>query len=1073
MRSEKEIKPLITILEKEFDIEIASNQLNEIVYDRRESEKRYYSLSIKDVKTFHITICDSAHNIFNKSKLYQNTYEEFSVKPISFIKKENKTLFIQEYFEGKTLDELYEKNEIEIDNVNYILEHIFDVYRNVSRSSNPSSIESEFIEFKENFLALKIFHKTDREFLQKSLFEPILNKIINIEPTIRVSNGDLVARNILVSTNLDFRVIDYEYTHDTNFHQDDLIRLSWFTNSKFAKLPILKDMQRQIEPEIYCYSYLRQTFLNSFSFTNKKLSKSFLHELSQSIEFLKKNNKPCFILTEIKNLYEKKNNLTEDLLSLQISSGILFEKAEKSNKKIDLKRDLIELLIKENNNLENSVISLRDELAITKNNYRSLLTSIYHDYFTLNNLLLTIRKSFFYKIFKLFYKNMYCFKIKVNFDVYAYLIYNPDLREKFGDDLQAAEFHYWNVGRYEKRRCNLDDFDVRTYLALNPDVESVFGNDYQAATNHYYNYGQFEQRHTSFVEIKNCRSYKMWVAHYDSQSPTRDFRYFNNLKNLKKQPLISVVIPVWKPNLKWLKECINSVLNQIYGNWEVCIVDDCSNSPQLDYVLNKFAGQNARIKYKLNTKHSHISSTLNDGIKLSSGAYVCFLDQDDLLSPYALYCIVKAINDDQKLKWIYTDEDKISEKGKRKSPHFKPDWNYDLLTSINYICHLSCIERESLQKVGQFRLGYEGSQDWDLYLRLSKFLKESEIHHIPKILYHWRVHRSSTSSKSFVKHYAILSARKALSSHFKSQKAKITLSNESVVDNRWHVSFFHSFKPRICLIVPTKDRLDLLEPCVDSILTKTDYPNFELLIIDNNSEQEETRLYLSSLQDKRVRIYNDRKGFNHSRIMNEAVKEIQDDFVCFLNNDIEVISTNWLSEMIGDAMRPEVGCVGAKLLYPNGEVQHAGVIIGLRGVAGHVKNCDRGFIRYDCKQNYSAITGACMLMKKTHFNLVKGFDEVHLPTHFNDVDLCLKLRKKGLNIVFNPKSVLYHHESASRGLPTDKVNNDDFNKAVHFMRCKWKETLATDKYYNPNYSYEFEGFKLSFPLLNEKFEEII
>jgi len=207
--------------------------------------------------------------------------------------------------------------------------------------------------------------------------------------------------------------------------------------------------------------------------------------------------------------------------------------------------------------------------------------------------------------------------------------------------------------------------------------------------------------------------------------------------------------------------------------------------------------------------------------------------------------------------------------------------------------------------------------------------------------------------------------------------------------------------------------------------------------------------------------------------MNEAVKEIQDDFVCFLNNDIEVISTNWLSEMIGDAMRPEVGCVGAKLLYPNGEVQHAGVIIGLRGVAGHVKNCDRGFIRYDCKQNYSAITGACMLMKKTHFNLVKGFDEVHLPTHFNDVDLCLKLRKKGLNIVFNPKSVLYHHESASRGLPTDKVNNDDFNKAVHFMRCKWKETLATDKYYNPNYSYEFEGFKLSFPLLNEKFEEII
>ena len=1079
MRSKNEIKSFISILETELDMEIASNQINEIEYNCRESQKRYYTLSIKDENIFHITLCDSDDNIFDQSKLYANAYKELSVRPISFIKKENKALFIQEYFEGKTIDDLYEKNEIKVDDVNCILEHIIDVYRISTKSSNPSSIESEFIDFRENFLALGIFKKADRDFFKKSIFDPIFDKIKNNEPTIRVSNGDLVARNILVSTNLDFRVIDYEYSHDTHFHHDDLIRLSWFTNPRFGKLTLLKDMQEQIEPELHCYSYLRQIFLNSHSFTNKKLCKSCLHELSKTIEFLNKSNKPSYILTEIENLYVQNRNFSEDILSFQINSNDLLKTVEKCNKELDSQKKFYELLSDEKKEIEDSARNLdielsrtKEDFSRTKSNLQSLMTSVYRDYFTLKNELLSIKKSFFYKVFKLFYKNT-TFENKINFDANAYLRYNPDLKKKFGNDLRAAEFHYWNVGRIENRRCNFEDFDIRAYLALNPDLESVFGKDYGAATDHYYKSGQFEERLTSFLEIKGTRSYEKWIIHYDLQSPTRNFRYFNNIRNFTDKPLVSVVIPVWKPDLRLLKECVYSVFNQIYDNWELCIVDDCSNSRNVEAELEKFARQNVRVKYKLNTKHTHISSTLNDGIKMSSGSYICFLDQDDLLSYYALYQIVKAINDDHRLKWIYTDEDKISENGMRKSPHFKSDWNYDLLTSINYISHLSCIERKTLQKVGQFRVGYEGSQDWDLYLRLSDILKESEIHHIPKILYHWRIHSSSTSSHGVVKDYAISSAKKALSSHFKSQEAEVTLSNESLGDNRWHVSFVHSSKPRICLIVPTKDRLDVLEPCVDSILTKTEYPNFELLIIDNNSEEEKTRLYLNLLQDKRVMVYNDRKAFNHSRIMNDAVKRTQGDYVCFLNNDTEVISANWLCEMVGDAMRPEVGCVGAKLLYPNGEVQHAGVITGLRGVAGHVKNCDRGFIRYDCKQNYSAITGACMLMKKTHFKKVNGFDEVHLPTHFNDVDLCLKLRKKGLNIVYNPKSVLYHHESASRGLPSDKENNEDFNKAVHFIRSKWKETLATDKYYNPNYSYEFEGFKLSFPLFNEKFEEII
>ncbi|MDA8991705.1 glycosyltransferase [Opitutales bacterium] len=1086
MRSKNEIKSFISILETELDMEIAINQINEIEYNCRESQKRYYTLSIKDENIFHITLCDSDDNIFDQSKLYANAYKELSVRPISFIKKENKALFIQEYFEGKTIDDLYEKNEIKVDDVNCILEHIIDVYRISTKSSNPSSIESEFIDFRENFLALGIFKKADRDFFKKSIFDPIFDKIKYNEPTIRVSNGDLVARNILVSTNLDFRVIDYEYSHDTHFHHDDLIRLSWFTNPRFGKLPLLKDMQEQIEPELHCYSYLRQIFLNSHSFTDKKLCKSCLHELSKTIEFLKKSNKPSYILTKIENLYVQNRNFLEDILSLQTNSNDLLKTVEKCNEELDTQKKLYKLLNDKKKGIEDSASNLSLELSRTKkdfskakedflrtkSNLQSLMTSVYRDYFTLNNVLLSIKKSFFYKVFKLFYKNT-TFENKINFDANAYLSLNPDLKKKFGNDLRAAGFHYWNVGRIENRRCNLEDFDVRAYLALNPDLESVFGKDYGAATDHYYKRGQFEERLTSFLEIKGTRSYEKWITHYDLQRPTRNFRYFNNIRNFTDKPLVSVVIPVWKPDLRLFKECVYSVFNQIYDNWEICIVDDCSNSRHVEAELEKFARQNVRVKYKLNTKHTHISSTLNDGIKMSSGSYICFLDQDDLLSCYALYQIVKAINDDRQLKWIYSDEDKISENGVRKSPHFKSDWNYDLLTSINYISHLSCIERKTLQKVGQFRVGYEGSQDWDLYLRLSKFLKESEILHIPKVLYHWRIHGGSTATRGVVKSYAIQSAQKALQDHFESKAINVKISIESEDDNRWHVRFPNEHSPKVSILVPTKDRLDLLKPCIQSVLEKTRYDNYEIVIIDNNSEEEETQRYLDSISSDKIRILKDSKPFNHSRIMNNAVKLTDSDLICLFNNDVEVISDEWLGEMVSDALRSEVGCVGAKLLYPNNDIQHAGVIVGLRGVAGHVKNCDRGFIRYDCKQNYSAITGACMLMKKTHFKKVNGFDEVHLPTHFNDVDLCLKLRKKGLNIVYNPKSVLYHHESASRGLPSDKENNEDFNKAVHFIRSKWKETLATDKYYNPNYSYEFEGFKFSFPLFNEKFEEII
>ncbi|MEM4523447.1 MAG: glycosyltransferase, partial [Nitrososphaeria archaeon] len=398
--------------------------------------------------------------------------------------------------------------------------------------------------------------------------------------------------------------------------------------------------------------------------------------------------------------------------------------------------------------------------------------------------------------------------------------------------------------------------------------------------------------------------------------------------------------------------------------------------------------------------------------------------------------------------------------GKRVEPFFKPDYSPDYFLSCNYLCHLAVIRKSLVEKVGGFRLGYDGSQDYDLFLRVLEHT--NKVAHIPKILYHWRKTQSSAASSIYAKPYAYENAKKALLEAMKRRGIEI----EGVYDGLWKGSYRIRYRimgnPKVSIIIPTKDKVEFLRKCVESVLNKTTYQNYEIVIVDNNSQEDKTFEYYREIENNpKIRIIQYKKPFNFSAIINFAVSKIESEYLLFLNNDTEVITPEWLSAMLEHIQRKEVGAVGAKLLYPNGRIQHCGVILGLGSgkhkVPGHIF---RGFpdpVRHpsaDVIRNFSAVTAACMLTKKSVFEEVGGFDEVNLPVAFNDVDYCLKLREKGYLIVYTPYAVLYHYEGLSRG--RDELKNERFKREVEFMINKWGKVLENDPYYNPNLTKERE-----------------
>lgn len=580
---------------------------------------------------------------------------------------------------------------------------------------------------------------------------------------------------------------------------------------------------------------------------------------------------------------------------------------------------------------------------------------------------------------------------------------------------------------------------------------------------------QVFQEYSKLVDrIQDVSSYSEWIENIEAQSLPSKTRVSKMLQAFGYKPLISIVLPVFNPAEKFLRECLDSVINQSYRKWELCIADDASTDPEVEAVLKEYQRKDKRIKVALRSKNGHISRTSNTALTLATGEFVALLDHDDTLSQDALLFVVEALNREPGAELIYTDEDKLDLDGARFDPHFKSDWNPDLLYSQNYVSHLGVYKKSLIDTVGGFRVGYEGSQDYDLLLRCLRHITHAQIVHIPRILYHWRMSEGSTALSSNQKSYTTDAGLKALKYHFAKNNAPAVKVSAGPAANTYRVRWpLPKKQPLVSLIIPTRDRRSLTEVAVRSILTKTTYKNYEIIILDNGSTEPDALEFFRTIQreDVRVRVIRYDYPFNYSAINNFGVSHAKGSIIGLVNNDVEVITPGWLSEMVSHALRPEVGCVGAKLYYSNDTVQHAGVICSLGGVAGHShKHFPRShpgyFYRLMLPQNLSAVTAACLIVRREIFEEVGGLDELNLKVAFNDVDFCLKVWSSGYLNVWTPYAELYHYESISRGAEDSPEKVDRFQREINFMKEKWGENLERDRFYNVNLTRDREDFSL-------------
>lgn len=547
---------------------------------------------------------------------------------------------------------------------------------------------------------------------------------------------------------------------------------------------------------------------------------------------------------------------------------------------------------------------------------------------------------------------------------------------------------------------------------------------------------------------------------YNEWAKKRDL----TLDEIKKQkeilftlnPKMSLIVATFNTPTQFLKEMIDTVVDQTYTNWELCIADGSTDNQVLDYVNNNYQNEN-RIKIKKLDKNYGISGNMNVAIDMATGDFIGLYDHDDTLTPDALFEFVKAYNMNPELEVIYSDEDKINSEGTvRFEPHFKSDFNIDLLCTNNYICHLLFVKTSLINKVGKLRSEYDGAQDHDFILRCVENLDENKIHHIPRVLYHWRIHQNSTAGNPESKLYAFDAGVRASQDYFDRKGIKAKVEHGETL-GFYRVRYIVEREPLVSILIPNKDHVDDLNRCLTSIYDKTTYKNFEIIVIENNSENDETFEYYESIekQHNNLKVVFWKNEFNYSAINNFGATFSRGEYLLLLNNDTEVINPDWLSEMVGYGMRKDVGIVGAKLYYEDDTIQHAGVIIGLGGIAGHCfVNYPRDAYGYFghliCAKDYSAVTAACMLVKRKVFDAVNGLDET-LKVAFNDIDFCLKVRKLGYLVVFNPYVELYHYESKSRGLENSVEKVERFSQEIEFFRNKWNDILENgDPYYNPN-----------------------
>ncbi|CAO4143402.1 GT2 family glycosyltransferase [Methylorubrum thiocyanatum] len=557
--------------------------------------------------------------------------------------------------------------------------------------------------------------------------------------------------------------------------------------------------------------------------------------------------------------------------------------------------------------------------------------------------------------------------------------------------------------------------------------------------------------------------YAAWIARFDRLTAAERSRIRAEIAGWEAPPLISVLMPVHDPDPRVLEAAIRSVRGQLYPAWELCIADDASTDPRIPRLIARHAAEEPRIRTVRRPENGHIARATNEALGLAAGTYAAFLDHDDLLSENALFEVARAVRADPELALIYSDEDKVDRRGRRFEPHFKSGYDRELLWAQNYVNHLCVVRTDALRRLGGLRPGFEGSQDHDLLLRLTEGLDASRVRHIPKVLYHWRAAAGSGTFSDRALARAEEARLRALTEIAARKGARAERGPEGF--NRL-VRPLPAPPPLVSVVIPTRDRAELLGVVLDGLFARTDYPALEVIVVDNGSTEPATRdLFARHAGDPRLRVLPAPGPFNFSELSNRGAAAARGTILLFLNNDIEVLEPGWLTELVAIASDPEIGAVGAKLLYPDGTIQHGGIVLGIGGIAGHSHlglpgSAPGYFARMVLSQEVSAVTGACLAMRAAVFSEVGGFDAAHLAVAFNDVDLCLKIRAAGYRIVWTPHARLVHHESKSRGAEDTPEKRARFEAESRVMRERWEPVLRADPYYNPNLSRAAAHYRL-------------
>lgn len=593
-------------------------------------------------------------------------------------------------------------------------------------------------------------------------------------------------------------------------------------------------------------------------------------------------------------------------------------------------------------------------------------------------------------------------------------------------------------------------------------------------------------RRTAVLRIKRLigNDYSAFIALNDTLKKTDIRAMRKQVRQLPLRPVITLIMPVQAPIEDFFRAALDSVSGQIYPHWELLLAGDFSADTQSLAIADEYRNKNWPVKIVSVKPGADLAATLNSALELAQGEFVARINQHDRIPPHALFLLAREISKHPDADLIYTDDDNIDDTNKRLNPRFKPDWNPDMFFSCNYLANLTLYRHARALELGGYRPGFEGTEDYDLALRYLRHTPAAKIRHIPRVLYHSRAygqavgstpsrdrgegsaHQSNTPSplrgEGWGEGAAHQSGKRALAAYF--EGSGITVE-DGPVPGLYRIRHpLPAQPPLVSIIIPTRDRVEILKKCIESILQKTDYENWEMLVVDNQSVEPQTHTYFEQIQrDTRIKVIRYEKPFNYSAMNNYAVQFAKGEILALLNNDVEVITGEWLSEMVSHAIRPEIGAVGAKLLYSNGLVQHAGVILGLGGVAGHahkyLKGGDHGYChRAIIAQNFSAVTGACLVVRKSLYEEVGGLNEVSLAVAFNDIDFCLKLLVAGYRNVYSPYAILYHHESISRGHDDTPEKHALYMQEFGYMKNSWGDSLKLDPAYNPNLTLEFENF---------------